>query len=171
MRELKGLKEIEEEVWAGNLYVLFNILRKRKNQGISSIPSSYIEKMQKLYDKILEKGFTYHESKEELPRGKSGRKRHRRGHNLLRRLRKNKNSILRFIYEEKVPFSNNQAERDIRMMKLKQKISGGFRTLVGGEEFSRIKSIFSTLSKQGINILGGIKKIQNSELELGLIPP
>ena len=46
MRELKGLKEIEEEVWA-YLYVLFNILRKRKNQGISSIPSSYIEKMQK----------------------------------------------------------------------------------------------------------------------------
>ena len=90
---------------------------------------------------------------------------------MLRRLRKNKSSILRFISEEKVPFSNNQAERDIRMMKLKQKISGGFRTLEGREEFSRIKSIFSTLSKLGINILEGIKKIQNSELDLGLIPP
>ncbi len=76
-----------------------------------------MEKMTKLYDKILEKGFTYHESKEELPRGKSGRKRHRRGHNLLMRLRKNKNSILRFMYEEKVPFSNNQAEFDDKKKK------------------------------------------------------
>jgi len=171
MRELKALKEIEKESWAGNLYSLLDILRRKKNKGISNITKAYLGKMTKLYDKILTKGFTYHESKKELPRGKSRRKRHRRGHNLLRRLSKNKNSILRFIYEEKVPFSNNQAERDIRMMKLKQKISGGFRTSEGGEEFSRIKSIFSTLSKLGINILEGIKKIQNSELELGLIPP
>ncbi len=171
MRELKALKEIEKEEWAGSLYKLFDVLRKRKNDGISNISDGYIKRVKKFYDKILEKGFTYHESKEELPRGKSGRKRRRRGHNLLRRLRKNKSSILRFISEEKVPFSNNQAERDIRMMKLKQKISGGFRTLEGGEEFSRIKSIFSTLSKLGINILEGIKKIQNSELDLGLIPP
>ena len=57
------------------------------------------------------------------------------------------------------------------MMKLKQKISGCFRTLKGGEQFSRIKSIFSTLSKQGINILEGIEKIQNAKLELNLLPP
>ena len=86
-------------------------------------------------------------------------------------MRKNKEKVLRFIYEEGVPFSNNQAERDIRMMKLKQKISGGFRTMDGGEQFSRIKTLFSTLSKQGINILEGIKKIQTSELELGLASP
>ena len=171
MRELKALKEIEKEEWAGSFYILFDVLRKRKNNGISNISDGYIKRMKKYYDKILEKGLVYHESKEELPRGKSGKKRRRRGHNLLRRLRKNKSSILRFISEEKVPFSNNQAERDIRMMKLKQKISGGFRTLEGGEEFSRIKSIFSTLSKLDINILEGIKKIQNSELKLGLIPP
>ncbi len=171
LRELKALKEIEKEEWADSLYKVFEVLRKRKNKGISNISSSYIERVENLYDKILEKGFRYHESKEELPKGTSGRKRRRRGHNLLRRLRKNKISILRFMQEEKVPFSNNQAERDIRMMKLKQKISGGFRTSEGGEEFSRIKSIFSTLSKLGINILEGIKKIQNSELDLGLIPP
>ena len=133
MRELKALKEIEKEECAGSLYKLFDVLRKRKNDGISNISEGYIERMKKFYDKILEKGFTYHESKEELPRGKSGRKWRRRGHNLLRRLRKNKSSILRFISEEKVPFSNNQGERDIGMMKLKQKISGGFRTLEGGE--------------------------------------
>ena len=171
MRELKALKEIEKEEWAGSMYSILEVLRRKKKGGISEISKEYKERMERYYDKIIEKGIIYHESKKELPRGKSGKKRRRRGHNLLRRLKKNKSIILRFINEEKVPFSNNQAERDIRMMKLKQKISGGFRTKEGSEEFSRTKSIFSTLSKLGINILEGIKKIQNSELSLGLIPP
>ncbi len=171
MRELKALRDIEGELWAGNLYILLEVLRLKKIQSDSNITKDYLLKLAKLYDKILQRGFLYHESKEELPRGKKGRKRRRRGHNLLIRLDKNKESILRFMYKENVPFSNNQAERDIRMMKLKQKISGGFRTTEGSKLFSRAKTIFSTLSKQGINILEGIKKIQNSELNIGLSPP
>ena len=171
LRELKALKEIEQENWAGHFYKYLEILRKKKKYKSKEITKSYLCKVETLYEKLLKLGFSYHESKEELSRGPSGRKRHRKGHNLLRRLRKNKRKVLRFMYEEEVPFSNNQAERDIRMMKLKQKISGCFRTTDGGSQFSRIKSVFSTLSKQGINILEGIKKIQKSELELGLASP
>jgi len=164
MRELKALKEIDLEEWAGDFYLLLDVLRRKKKYEFKSITKEYLSKTEILYEKILKKGFEYHESKPELPRGSTNRKRHRKGHNLLKRLRKNKEATLRFLYDEKAPFSNNQAERDIRMMKVKQKISGCFQTLEGGYCFSKIKSIFSTLSKQGMNILEGIAKIQNKEL-------
>src|ERR1039457_7072284 len=81
-----------------------------------------------------------------------GRVPRRTGHNLLLRLATRKQDTLRFLHDPTVPFTNNQAERDDRMMKLRQKISGGFRSLEGAMDFARIRSFFSTAKKQGWNI-------------------
>ena len=71
----------------------------------------------------------------------------------LLRLATRKQDTLRFLYDPAVPFTNNQAERDGRMMKLRQKISGGFRSLGGAIDFAVIRSFFSTAKKQGWNII------------------
>ena len=91
-----------------------------------------------------------HSQNEPSARGRQAR---RPGHNLLIRLRDFKDDVLRFVSNFAVPFTNNQAEQDIRMMKVKMKISGGFRTQAGAETFAALRSVISTARKQGWNIL------------------
>ena len=85
--------------------------------------------------------------------GRRGRQPRRVGHNLLLRLSTRKQDGLRFLINPSVPFTNNLAERDGRMMKLRQKISGGFRSADGAKDFAVIRSVLSTARKQGWNTL------------------
>ena len=84
------------------------------------------------------------------PRGRPPR---RVGHNLLLRFGSRRPDVLRFLTDPRVPFTNNLAERDGRMMKLRQKISGGFRSGQGAEDFAAIRSVLSTARKQDWDLL------------------
>ena len=77
----------------------------------------------------------------------------RTGHNLLLRLQMRQADVLRFLHDPAVPFTNNEAERDVRMMKLRQKISGGFRSTEGAAGFATIRSFLATARKQGWNLI------------------
>ena len=92
-------------------------------------------------------------------KGKQGRRPKRTGYNLLFCLLHYKQDVLRFLNDPAVPFTHNDAERDLRMAKCKQKISGGFRSVHGANQFARIRGFISTTRNQGWNILQSIQSI------------
>lgn len=152
LRELKALEEFEKEPWALKMSRLLTISSRLKDPPTSRIL--------KLYDQIVAEGLAFHEQQPLL--GKLHKKR-RKGHNLALRLRNFKGCVLRFLERQDVPFTNNQAEQDIRMMKVKQKISGGFRTPQGADTFCVIRGFLSTCRKQGLNLLQSLSStITNS---------
>lgn len=161
LRELKALCEHEKEPWAKAMQRLLRVaVRCRHFYGGNVIPESRITRLINIYDKILQQGLFFHETQTPLPcKGKQGRQPRRTGHNLLRRLLHYKEDVLRFLYNPMVPFTNNDAERDLRMMKCKQKISGGFRAMQGAEQFARIRGFISTIRKQNLNILNAIQSV------------
>jgi transposase len=157
LRELKALVEIEKEDWARRMQRLLrrachavNLARERD----VPLRPGLIALLERRYDAIVADGLAFHQAQPALtktrPRGRPPR---RVGHNLLLRLSAHKQDVLRFLADPRVPFTNNLAERDGRMMKLRQKISGGFRSENGAKDFAVIRSVLSTARKQGWHIL------------------
>jgi transposase len=161
LRELKAITEHDKEPWAKDMTRLLRVaLRCRHLHEQHAIPVARIKKLTSIYDKIIQDGLAYHKILAPLSyQGTRGRQPRRTGHNLLLRLLHYKQDVLRFLHDQAVPFTNNNAERDLRMMKCKQKISGGFRTSQGAEQFARIRGFISTIRKQGLNIISSIQTI------------
>ena len=163
LRELKALVEIEKEDWARQMQTLLRRAAHAASlsrDGDAGLIPRLIDLFSRRYDAILAAGLAYHNAQPPLTRPtakegpqKRGRKPRRTGHNLIARLMERKEDVLRFLVDPTVPFTNNQAERDIRMMKLRQKISGGFRSDQGAENFATIRSFISTAKKQGWKII------------------
>ena len=154
LRELKALDELDHESWAKSMTKLLLVVCGYRHRYPEGIPLALQQRIRHLYTRIVTRGLAYHQSLPPLPRpAKKGRLKRRPGHNLLRRLKDYADDVLRCLSEVHVPFTNNQAERDLRMMKLKQKISGGFRSAEGAERFAAIRSVLSTARKQGRNVL------------------
>jgi transposase len=159
LRELKALIDIDKEQWAGQMRDLLVDANKSVlaavAEGATALPTFVLRTLIKRYNAIVRRGLAFHRDQPPLARqiGARGRAPRRPGHNLLIRLHKFKRDVLRFLYDFSVPFTNNLAERDIRVMKVKMKISGGFRTMAGARTFARIRSVISTARKQGLNIL------------------
>jgi transposase len=159
LRELKALIEIEKEPWAKKMFRLLlkanNAVHRAVAQGASILAERIKRRILSLYDAIVAHGLAFHEEQPPLQKrtGTRGRPARRPGHNLVIRLRDFKDDVLRFMSDLKVPFTNNLAEQDIRMMKVKMKISGGFRTTAGAETFADLRSVISTARKRGWNIL------------------
>ena len=163
LRELKALVEIEKEDWARKMQRLLrracHVANLARESGVALKPR-LVERLERCYDAVLVEGLAFHEAQPPLAtattkarRERRGRTPRRIGHNLLLRLVARKQDTLRFLNDPAVPFSNNQAERDVRMMKVKQKISGGFRCQDGAVEFAAIRSFISTAKKQGWNVI------------------
>ena len=163
LRELKALVEIEKEDWARKMQRLLRLACHATNlarERGKPLPPRLIALFERRYDAILTEGLAFHAAQPALVRpertGKAkarGRKRRRVGHNLLLRLSIRKQDVLRFLSDLTVPFTNNLAEQAARMMKLRQKISGGFRSAAGAADFAVIRSLLSTAKKQGWNML------------------
>jgi len=166
LRELKALVEIEKEEWARKMQQLLRracyAANRARERGVPMKPR-LIECLERRYDAILAEGLVFHEAQAPLARAamkrggqRRGRAPRRTGHNLLLRLATRKEDTLRFLHDPTVPFTNNQAERDGRMMKLRQKISGGFRSFEGAMDFALIRSFLSTAKKQSWNIIDAL---------------
>jgi transposase len=163
LRELRALSEIEKEPWA---LAMSRFLRQAchavnlARRGGSTLSPRFLAWFSARYARILAQGLAFHQAQPPLAsvtqtgeRKRRGRVRRRVGHNLLLRLQTHKDAVLRFLADPDVPFTNNQAEQDLRMMKVKQKISGGFRTEAGACTFVVLRTVMSTARKQGWNIL------------------
>jgi transposase len=170
LRELKFLVEVEKESWAQEIGELLkealHEVHVAQGQGALLLSESAQAQISSRYHEIITAGFVYHASLGEFDtgkEGKQGKKKQRPGKNLLDRLLNRKDDVLRFIADLRVPFTNNLGERDLRMNKVKQKISGCFRTLAGARMFCRIRGFISTAKKRGLSVLDVVTKVLNGQ--------
>jgi len=162
LRELQAVCELDREPWAEALRTTLldanEAVREAKAQGASALAPATIAAFEDRYWAAVREGLALHRSLPAFDPSPSSnkRKKQRPAHNLLIRFKTFMKETLRFLTDFTVPFSNNLAEQDLRMMKVKTKISGGFRTSQGAADFASLRSVISSARKQGLNILAAL---------------
>ncbi len=156
VRECQGLTEMGEE-WTAKLASLFYDMMKADQQGHPPSAKA-IAAMEARFDRILKEGFEYHDQLDPLPQKSRGRPKRRPGHNLAHRLQDTREGTLLCLHNPLVDATNNLAERDLRPLKLKQKISGCFRSKDGARYYATLRSVLETARKQGWNALDTLGK-------------
>jgi len=159
LRELTAIVENDSQAWARQMKDLLLSIKvavdKQKENGKTHLELAQLMDFEAHYSRIIALG---HEETplviEERPKGKRGRTKKTKARNLVERLDNYRQETLDFMYDFRIPFDNNQAERDIRMMKVQEKISGGFRTWQGAQIFCRIRGYISTVKKNSVLVLG-----------------
>lgn len=158
---VRALKAIGEDCGYEWAYSMIGLLLKIKAHvdysklfGSESLEKVDLEMYQQSYNEIIETAI-----KEETESTKQNQTQKKESQNMSKRLFEYDIETLAFMYDFEVPFDNNLAERDIRMVKLRQKISGCFRTKEGSKVFARVRSFLSTCSKRGVATLEGVKSI------------
>lgn len=161
LRELQFVTDQYQQPWADEMAQLLcdikaevaeKIEAAESDESATSLTSARLAHYEAEYDAILQRGFALNPTPENPP-NQRGRPKQSPPKNLLDRLEKHKPGVLAFMYDFDIPFDNNLAERDIRMVKVKQKISGAFRTFAGAQTFCAIRSYISTVRKQGGNVI------------------
>ena len=159
VRELTFLHEELAEQWAADMKALLVEMYVQRHlwndNGIVPTPEQ-LTAFHARYQLLLTQG--YLEQPPAVRTGKRGRPKRTKAHNLLDRLRKYQASVLAFLRDPSIPFTNNQAEQDLRMLKVQQKISGCFRTLAAAKTFARIRAYISTVRKHGLDILSALRE-------------
>jgi len=161
LRDLTGILEQDKQDWPQDMIDLLCEIKKNveeKKPVANQLDPAQIKNFEVRYDEIIEKGLT----ENPLPKlqnqpKKRGRKKQSKAKNLLDRLKEYCQETLAFMYDFTIPFDNNQGERDIRMMKVQQKISGTFRSTQGAKTFCCIRGYISTVRKNSISVINAIE--------------
>jgi transposase len=162
-RELNGIIENDQQQWPERmiqlLYEIKGAVEQAKADGWKSLLPDHIAYFENRYEQVIQLGHSENPPPPPPPPDepkKKGRVKQSKAKNLLDRM-ENRDAVLAFMYDFRVPFTNNEAERIVRMVKLQQKISGTFRSEDGAKVFCRIRSYVATLQKQGMPILEFIR--------------
>jgi len=157
LRELQFITEQYQQGWAEAMSALLLDIKKAvvqaKEEEHTALRPEQLQAFHRRYDAIIQEGLAANPPPPPPPVKKRGRRKQTPPKNMLDRLRKHKAETLAFMTDFKVPFDNNLAERDVRMIKVKQKVSGAFRTLEGAQIFCDIRSYISTARKQQVDVL------------------
>ena len=166
LRELIYLEETTQQPWARKM---IDFLRDAKTEADAAkhahrtVSRKRLARLRRRYGAILTEGERDNPPSTQRPR-RRGRIKQSPAVNLLIRLRQHAQDVLRFLADPRVPFDNNQAERDIRMPKLKQKTSGCFRTVAGADSFAIIRSYLATLRKQSRNVFDALTCVFHNKI-------
>jgi transposase len=170
LRELTFILEQEKQVWAGRMIELLLEMKRavdHKRALSETFTSMELEAYIQRYELILEHGMLEESLKSKpIEQKRKGRLKQSKSKNLLNRLQSRRLEVLSFLCEFHIPFDNNQAERDVRMMKVQQKVSGTFRSDQGAATFCRIRGFLSTLKKQSAPVLESIRSVFQGNLPI-----
>lgn len=161
LRELTFIEEAFGQPWAGDLKTLLLEMNTHTQQarhaGQSEVPSSLRHALVQRYEALVQQGYQFNPPDPPPEQIKRGKPKQHPARLLLDRLHQRQEQVLVFLHHLHVPFDNSLAERDIRMLKVQQKISGCFRAEEGARAFCRIRSYVSTLRKQGMPLLTALE--------------
>jgi transposase len=166
LRELEGITELPGQGWAAELAEWFTLACAQatlaRDRGADRLEATILAGLCDRYDRILAKGRAANPPPSRPP-GRRRRRRRSPAVRLLERLGAHRGEVLRFLEDLRVPPTNNLAERDIRMVKLQQKISGCWRTLDGAQAFLTMRSYVATARKHGVNPLAALRRLFESD--------
>lgn len=150
LRELNALEENFAQPWPTRFK---HFLLSAKAVGNHALPPVKLDQINRLYTKLVTAALKANPPPPEgWPKGSRGRPKKTKSRNLAARFKLRREAVLAFVFDFKVPFDNNLAERDIRMLKIQQKISGCFRSVHGAQAFCPIRSYISTVRKQHFSV-------------------
>jgi len=164
LRELIFLWEEQDQKWAkpmiDHLLTIKAAVEAARTAGLTALPDADLDRFLKRYKRIVDAGYAQNPVAEAAAGPKRrGRRKQSKARNLLDRFRDHPDGILAFMRDFAVPFDNNLSERDLRMMKLRQKISGTFRSFDALVDFCRIRGYVSTARKNGLNALDALRRV------------